>query len=66
MSNQSFFKNKLAVGVMTLGLATTASLLAPNSAEAVNLKFNVNGTYAQVELLLVVFSMMVLIILIGI
>jgi len=46
MSNQSFFKNKLAVGVMTLGLATTASLLAPNSAEAVNLKFNVNGTYA--------------------
>jgi hypothetical protein len=46
MSNQSFFKNKLAVGVMTLGLATTASLLASNSAEAVNLKFNVSGTYA--------------------
>ncbi|WP_373478976.1 PEP-CTERM sorting domain-containing protein [Geminocystis sp.] len=43
MSNQSFFKNKLAVGVMTLGLATTASLLAPNSAEALNLKFELTG-----------------------
>jgi hypothetical protein len=43
MSNKSFFKSKVAPGVMALGLATTASLLAPNSAQAVALKMVLSG-----------------------
>ncbi len=45
MSNKSFFNTRVAVGAMALGLATTASLMAQNPAEAANLKFVVDGTF---------------------